>query len=49
MQSNLSIAGMLYNGHLVIADIFLRNRSNHVQTLIEKPLHSGHFYSGHLL
>ena len=32
---------MLYNGHLVIADTFLRNRPNHGQTLIEKPLYSG--------
>ena len=27
---------MLYKGHLVIVDIFLRNRPNHGQTLIEK-------------
>ena len=40
---------MLYNGHLVIADTFLRNRPDHGQTLIGKPLYSGHFYSGHLL
>ena len=40
---------MLYNGHLVIADTFSRNRPNHGQTLIGKPLYSGHFYSGHLL
>ena len=40
---------MLYNGHLVIADIFLRNRPNHGQTFIEKPLYSGYFYSWHLL
>ena len=38
---------MLYNGHLVIADTFLWNRLNHGQTLIEKPLYSGHYYSGH--
>ena len=49
VQSNLSIADMLYNGHLVIADTVLRNRPNRCQTLIEKPLYSGHFYSGHLL
>ena len=47
IQSNLSIADMLYNGHLVMADTFLRNRSNHGQTLVEKPLYSGYFYSGH--
>ena len=49
VQPNLSIADMLYNGHLVIADIFLWNRRNYGQTLIEKPLYSGHVYSGHLL
>ena len=46
---NLSIADMLYNGHLLKADTSLTNRSNHGQTLIEKPLYSGHLYSGHLL
>ena len=40
---------MLNNGHLVIADNFLRNRPNHGQTLTEKPPYKGHFYSGHLL
>ena len=49
IQSNLSIADMLYNGHQVVADIFLRNRPNHGQTLIAKPLYSGHLHSGHLL
>ena len=49
IQSNLSIADMLYSGHLVIADTFLRNRPNNGQTLIEKPLYKGHFYSGNLL
>ena len=49
LQSNLSIADMLYNGHLVIADTFLRNRPNHGQSLIDKPLYNGHFYGGHLL
>ena len=49
LKSNLSIADMLYNGHLVIADTVLRNRPNRGQTLIEKPLYRGHFYSGHLL
>ena len=29
IQSNLSIADMLYSGHLVIADIFSRNGPNH--------------------
>ena len=36
--SNLSIADMLYNGHLAVADTVLRNRPNHGQTLREKPL-----------
>ena len=49
IESNMSIADMLYNGHLVIADTFLRDRLNRGQTLLEKPLHNGHFYSGHLL
>ena len=49
VQSNLSIADMLYSGHLVIADTFLRDRPNRSQTRLEKPLYSGHFYSGHLL
>ena len=38
---------MVYNGHPVIADTFLKNRPNHGQTLIEKPLYSEHFCSGH--
>ena len=49
VQSNLSIADMLHSRHLVIADTFLRNWQNHVQTLIEKPLYSEHFYSRRLL
>ena len=28
---------MLRNGHLVLADTFLKNVSNHGQTLTEKP------------
>ena len=40
---------MLYNGHLLIADIFLRNRPNQGQTLMKKLLYGGHFYTGHLL
>ena len=47
LQSNLSIADMLYNGHVLVAHT-LRNRPNHSQTLKEKPLYSGHFYSGHI-
>ena len=38
---------MLYNRQLVIADTFLKNRPNHGQILIEKPLYSGHVYSGY--
>ena len=45
IQSNLSIADMLYIGHIVTADIFSWNQPNHDR----KPLHSGHFYSGQLL
>ena len=44
IQSNLSIAEILYNGHLIIADTFLRNQPNHGQTLTEKPLNSGHLF-----
>ena len=49
LQSNLFIADMLYNEHLVIADPFPRNWPNHAQILIEKPLYSGHVYSKYLL
>ena len=49
LQSNLPIADMLYNGHLVIVNTFLRNRLNHGQTLVEKPLYSGQFYSRNVL
>ena len=49
LPSNLSIADRLYSEHLVIADAFQWNRSNHDQTLTEKPLYSGHVYSGQLL
>ena len=49
IQSNLSIADMLYNRHLVIADTFLRNRLNHNQNLMEKILYSEHFHSIYLL
>ena len=48
IQSNLSIADMLYNRHLVIADTFLRNRLNHNQTIMEKILYREHFYSIYL-
>ena len=48
-QSRHSIEEMLCNGHLEIMDTFLRNRPNYGQTLIEKPLYSGQFYSGNLL
>ena len=45
IQSNLSIADMLYSGDLVITDTFSWNRPNHGQTLI--AVNNGHFYSGH--
>ena len=35
---------MLYNGQVVIADTFLRNRPNHGQTLISDICYSGHFF-----
>ena len=47
LQSNLSVADMLYNVNLVIGDTLLRNQPNHGHTLLEKPRYSGHFYSGH--
>ena len=43
IQSNLSVADILYSGHLV------GNRPSHGKTLIEKPPYGGHFYSSHLL
>ena len=49
LQSNLSIKEILYSWHLVIADIFPKNRPNHGQSLNRKPLYRGHFYSGQLL
>ena len=42
VQSYLPIADMLYSGHLVTAGTFSWNRPHHVQTLIEKPMYSGH-------
>ena len=54
LQSNLSVAEMLYSGHLLIADTFSWKRSNHGQTLIENPYIADTFiedncYSGHNL
>ena len=54
LQSNLSIADMLYGGHRVTANTFSWNRSNHSQTLIENPniVHpfiAGNCYGGHSL
>ena len=49
IQSNLPIVDMLYSGQLAIAECFSWNGPNHGQTLIEKPLYSGHVYSGQLL
>ena len=40
---------MLYSGHLLIPGTFSWNRPNHSQTLIEKPLYSGHLCGGQLL
>ena len=47
IQSNLSIADMLYTGHLAIADTFQRKRPNHGQTLIKNTAYicyGGHFF-----
>ena len=54
LQSNLSVAEMLYSGHLLIGDTFSWKRSNHGQTLIENPYIADTFiedncYSGHNL
>ena len=43
LQSNLSVADMLYSGYLVIADIFSQNWPNHGQTVKEKSPYSAHF------
>ena len=43
LQSNLSVADMLYSGYLVIADIFSQNWPNHGQTVKEKLPYSAHF------
>ena len=45
IQWNLSIADMLYSGHLSIADTSLRNQLSPVMV---KPLHIEPLYSGHL-
>ena len=41
LEWNLSVADMLYSGHLFIADTIHKNRWNHGHSLIEKPLSSG--------
>ena len=41
IQWNLSIADMLYSGHLSIADNISKNGWNHGHSLIEKPFYSG--------
>ena len=43
---NLFIAYIRYSGHLFTTDTFLRNGWNDDQTLIVKPLCSGHFIAG---
>ena len=47
IQLNLSIADMLYSGHLSMADTIRRNGWNHSHSLIEKPLYRDR-NSGHL-
>lgn len=49
IQSNLSIMDMVYSERPAIEYNFSWNQSNDSQTLIEKPIYSGHFYSGHYL
>ena len=49
VQSYLSIADILYSGHLAIADRIFWSRQNPYKFLIKKPLYSGHGYSGHLV
>ena len=49
LQSYLSIADILYSGHLAIADRIFWSRQNPYKFLIQKPLYSGHGYSGHLV
>ena len=49
MQSNLSLADMLYSGHLVTPDTFSWNRLSHGQTLMEKSLYTGNSYHRQLL
>ena len=44
IQWSLSIADMLYSGHLSIADTFPKNEWNHDQSLIEKPFYTGHHF-----
>ena len=52
-QWNLSIADMLYSGHLVIADAFLLRLGESRSNTYKKPLYSGQFiadtrYNGHV-
>ena len=42
IQWNLSVADILYSGHLSIADTIPKNGCNHDHSLIEKHLHGGH-------
>ena len=44
LQSNLSIADILYSGHLVIVDIVSRKLPNPGQALLGNPLYSGHYF-----
>ena len=43
---HLSLNFPHYNRHLATVETFSWNWLNHGQSLIEKLLHSGHFYSG---
>ena len=44
LQPNLSVADILYSGHVVITDRFSRNQPHPGQTLIAKPLYSKHYF-----
>ena len=46
IQGNLSIADMLYSGHISIADTFSRNQLSQatVKLIYFEPIYSGHLF-----
>ena len=48
IQSNLSLADMLHNGHLVIANTYFKEPEESRSNSHRETLYSGHFYSEHL-